>query len=129
MSDAKARMREHDVPGWGYKRAVDAQQLETDTGNGLNLKAPTAAVQSTLSSSVSTSRRNHLGVPKIEAALNEASAGEPELIVIDLRSLTFIDSSGLQALVTGHELCQARGHELRIVPGPENVQRLFELPA
>jgi anti-anti-sigma regulatory factor len=33
----------------------------------------------------------------------------------------------LQALITGHELCRARGHDLRIVPGPENVQRLFEL--
>lgn len=68
-----------------------------------------------------------LGASKIEAALKDASAGEPELIVIDLRSLTFIDSSGLQALIAGHELCHARGHELRIVPGPENVQRLFEL--
>lgn len=68
-----------------------------------------------------------LGAPKIEAALKDASAGEPGLIVIDLRSLTFIDSSGLQALLTGHELCRARGHELRIIPGPENVQRLFEL--
>ena len=68
-----------------------------------------------------------LGAPKIETALKDASAGEPALIVIDLKSLTFIDSSGLQALITGHELCHARGHELRVVPGPENVQRLFEL--
>jgi anti-sigma B factor antagonist len=66
-------------------------------------------------------------VPKLEAALKDASAGEPGLIVIDLKSLTFIDSSGLQALLTGHELCRAGGHELRIIPGPENVQRLFEL--
>lgn len=68
-----------------------------------------------------------LGAPNIEAVLKDASAGEPELIVIDLRDLTFIDSSCLQALITGHELCRARGHELRVIPGPENVQRLFEL--
>jgi anti-anti-sigma factor len=67
------------------------------------------------------------GVPKIEAALKDASDDEPGLIVVDLRNLTFIDSSGLQALLTGHELCRTCGHELRIVPGPENVQRLFEL--
>jgi anti-sigma B factor antagonist len=67
------------------------------------------------------------GVPQIEAALKDASVDEPGLIVIDLRSLTFIDSSGLHALLTGHELCRAGGHALRIVPGPENVQRLFEL--
>jgi anti-sigma B factor antagonist len=76
---------------------------------------------------VLTGEADLLGAPKIEAALKDASASEPDLIVIDLRSLTFIDSSGLQALIIGHELCHARGHELRIVPGPENVQRLFEL--
>lgn len=76
---------------------------------------------------VLTGEADLLGAPKIEKALKDASAGEPELIVIDLRSLTFIDSSGLQALIAGHEFCHARGHELRIVPGPENVQRLFEL--
>jgi anti-sigma B factor antagonist len=74
-----------------------------------------------------TGEADLLGAPNIEAALKDASAGEPELIVIDLRNLTFIDSSGLQALITGHELCRARGHELRMIPGPENVQRLFEL--
>jgi anti-sigma B factor antagonist len=67
------------------------------------------------------------GTPKIEAALQDASAGEPGLIVVDLGNLTFIDSSGLHALVTGHELFRARGHELRIIPGPANIQRLFEL--
>jgi anti-sigma B factor antagonist len=76
---------------------------------------------------VLTGEADLLGAPKIEAAFKDASAGEPELIVVDLRSLTFIDSSGLQALITGHQLCHARGHELRIVPGPKNVQRLFEL--
>ncbi len=76
---------------------------------------------------VLTGEADLLGAPKIEAALKDASDGEPGLIVIDLRSLTFIDSSGLHVLITGHELCRARGHELRIIPGPENVQRLFAL--
>jgi anti-sigma B factor antagonist len=66
-------------------------------------------------------------VPEVEAALEEAFDGGPRLIVIDLSNLTFIDSSGLHALITGHERCRARGHELRIIPGPANVQRLFEL--
>jgi anti-sigma B factor antagonist len=76
---------------------------------------------------VLTGEADLLGAPKIEAALRDISVNVPGLIVIDLRGLTFIDSSGLQALLTGHELCRARGHELRIIPGPENVQRLFEL--
>lgn len=68
-----------------------------------------------------------LGTPQIEAALKDAHDADAELIVIDLRNLTFIDSSGLHALATGHQLSRARGQELRIIPGPANVQRLFEL--
>ncbi len=68
-----------------------------------------------------------LGAPNIEAALADAATGEARRIVVDLRNLTFIDSSGLRALMGGHEQCIARGHELRIIPGPANVQRLFEL--
>jgi anti-sigma B factor antagonist len=68
-----------------------------------------------------------LGAPQIEAALEGAAAGAAKLIVVDLKGLTFIDSSGLQALATGHEHCRSRGYELRIVRGPANVQRLFDL--
>lgn len=68
-----------------------------------------------------------LGAPKIEAALKDACAEEPGLVVIDLRDLTFIDSSGLHVLMTGHEQCIAQGHEFRVIPGPANVQRLFEI--
>jgi anti-sigma B factor antagonist len=68
-----------------------------------------------------------LGTPEIEAALQDAHADDSRLVVVDLSELTFIDSSGLHALVSGHELCRARGQELRVVPGPANIQRLFEL--
>lgn len=68
-----------------------------------------------------------VGAPEIEAAFKDACAGEPGLVVLDLKDLTFIDSSGLRSLITGHQLCRGRGHELKIIPGPANVQRLFEL--
>jgi anti-anti-sigma factor len=68
-----------------------------------------------------------LGTPKIEAALEQACADGPGLTVLDLRELTFIDSSGLHALVKWHQLHRAHGRELRVVPGPASVQRLFEL--
>jgi anti-sigma B factor antagonist len=66
-------------------------------------------------------------VPKIEAAFEEACAGGPGLTVLDLRELTFIDSSGLHALIKGHQLHCAHGHELRVISGPESIRRLFEL--
>lgn len=65
--------------------------------------------------------------PRIQAAIEEAAAARPGLVVIDLSSLTFIDSTGLHALASAHELCRARRQELRLVPGPENVQRIFRL--
>lgn len=68
-----------------------------------------------------------LGAPNIEAALADAATGEAQRIILDLRALTFIDSSGLRALMRGHEQCIARSYELQILPGPANVQRLFEL--
>ena len=68
-----------------------------------------------------------LGAPRIEAALEDACAHAPGLVVIDLSNLTFIDSSCLQALIRGHEQCVAGGHRLRAIPGPANVQRLFEI--
>lgn len=67
------------------------------------------------------------GVPEIEAAFEEIRAKQPGLTVLDLRSLTFIDSSGLHALVKAHQQHLARGHELEIVPPPEEVHRIFEL--
>lgn len=66
------------------------------------------------------------GAPSIEAAIADATS-EAQRIILDLRNLTFIDSSGLRALMRGHEHCGARGVELQVIPGPENVQRLFEL--
>ena len=63
----------------------------------------------------------------VGAAIRDASNGDAKQIVIDLRNVTFIDSSGLQALVLGHQLCQSRGYDLRIIRGPANVQRLFDL--
>jgi anti-anti-sigma factor len=67
------------------------------------------------------------GAAKIETALADAAASEAERVIVDLRNLTFIDSSGLRALLRGHEQCVARGHDLWIIRGPANVQRLFEL--
>jgi anti-anti-sigma factor len=67
------------------------------------------------------------GTPDLEAALNEACTSGSELTVLDLRELTFIDSSGLHALIKGSQMHRARGCELKIIPGPASLQRLFEL--
>ena len=48
-------------------------------------------------------------------------------VVLDLTKLTFVDSTGLQAIIAAGELCEEHGREFMLVPGPKNVQRVFEV--
>jgi anti-anti-sigma factor len=65
--------------------------------------------------------------PRLEAAVRALCEEPPSAAVLDLRELTFMDSSGLRAIVSASEACGSHGHELRIIPGPRNVQTVFEL--
>jgi anti-sigma B factor antagonist len=59
------------------------------------------------------------GVPALDEALVwAAEAGVAEL-VLDLRGVTFIDSSGIRCVLDAHHRSRARGAELSIVPGLE----------
>ena len=48
-------------------------------------------------------------------------------LVLDLRGLTFIDSSGMHMIVMARELCAKQRCSFMLVPGPRNVQRTFEV--
>ena len=50
-----------------------------------------------------------------------------EGVALDLSEVTFLDSTGIHALVALHERCQEQDVALRIVPGPRQVQRVFSL--
>jgi anti-anti-sigma factor len=54
---------------------------------------------------------------------NEATSG----LALDLKGLTFMDSTGLRTVLLAKELCDRHGCELTLVPGPDAVQRVFEL--
>ena len=62
---------------------------------------------------------------RLEEAVREVCASGTGL-VIDLRKVTFMDSSGLRVLIVAGTLCEERGHELRIIPG-EDIQRILEM--
>jgi anti-anti-sigma factor len=66
-------------------------------------------------------------VPQFEDAIAGVEAGGPPAIVIDLSALTFMDSSGLRALVTADDRARTAGRRLAIVPGPPAVRRVFEI--
>jgi anti-anti-sigma factor len=59
----------------------------------------------------------------IHAALDRS----PESVVLDLSRVSFIDSSGLHVLVELHKRAESEHVRLAIVPGPQPVQRLFEI--
>jgi anti-anti-sigma factor len=62
--------------------------------------------------------------------LNEALAAEDELpamTVIDLRGLTFIDSSGVSGVLTAARRARDGGARLVCVPGPPQIRRVFEM--
>ncbi len=62
--------------------------------------------------------------PELELALDGIS-GSP--VVIDLRRLEFMDSTGLSIIVKAHQRLEGEGRELGLVRGPAQVQRLFDL--
>ena len=47
--------------------------------------------------------------------------------VVDLRGLTFIDSSGVSGLLGAARRAQEAGRRLVCVPGPASIQRIFQL--
>jgi anti-sigma B factor antagonist len=49
------------------------------------------------------------------------------LLVLDLRGLSFMDSSGLALVVEQQRRAEAEGGDFRVVPGSGLVRRLFEV--
>ena len=56
-----------------------------------------------------------------------AAARESRRVVIDLRAVTFMDSSGLRLLVELQRASAADGFAFVVVRGPRSLQRLLEL--
>jgi anti-sigma B factor antagonist len=70
-----------------------------------------------------------LAAPRLETVIRRVCAGGPTGLTLDLSRATFIDSSGLRAILLAKELTDEHGYGFALVPGPPNVQRLFELTA
>jgi anti-anti-sigma factor len=65
--------------------------------------------------------------PTLERELELALAGEPGLVILDLRQLEFMDSTGLSVLIRAHNTAQSQGQRLGIVGGSRQVRRLLNL--
>ena len=56
-----------------------------------------------------------------------AAAGEAATIVLDLRDVGFVDSSGIRLLVETERMATERGIAFLVVRGPGHILRLFDL--
>jgi anti-sigma B factor antagonist len=65
--------------------------------------------------------------PQVEHELERLEAGEPALLVLDLRRLAFMDSTGLRLIVAADARAREQGRRLIIVRGPEPVQRILHM--
>jgi anti-sigma B factor antagonist len=65
--------------------------------------------------------------PELAELITASIANGCSSLKIDLRGLTFIDSTGLRTLVQGKTHIESAGADLSIVPGSRSVMRVFEV--
>jgi anti-sigma B factor antagonist len=82
-------------------------------------------------------RTGYLSVVSARGEIDIATAGRAEaaldaargatVLVLDLRGVEFIDTSGLRLIIQERRRAEADGYRFAVVRGPHNVQRLLEI--
>ena len=65
--------------------------------------------------------------PRLEEGLADVEGDTPGTIVLDLRRVEFIDSTGLRAVLAADEWARSSGRRLVVVRGPAAVERVFSV--
>jgi anti-anti-sigma factor len=65
--------------------------------------------------------------PMLDRALGDIDETQVRRLLIDLRRVTFMDSTGLASIVRAHQFAQSNGQALVLRRGSRQVQRLFQL--
>ena len=65
--------------------------------------------------------------PELEQELERSSVMSASLVIVDLRELEFMDSTGLSVLVRAHQRAVESGQRFAVIRGPQQVQRLLSL--
>ena len=60
-------------------------------------------------------------------AFSKELLGPTERLIVDLSAVTFLDSTGINALLNGHKEAEAAGKQFVIVPGPEQVMHSLKV--
>jgi anti-sigma B factor antagonist len=65
-------------------------------------------------------------VPDFERAIEEATSASTEVLVLDLRALAFLDSSGLFAVIKANQRASFAGLRLVLIRGSKVVDDLLK---
>ena len=65
--------------------------------------------------------------PELEARLARAWAAGAELVILDLRRIEFMDSTGLRVLLGAHQRAQETSRRFALVRGADQVERVLTL--
>jgi len=83
-----------------------------------------------------TRQQDETAVVALAGELDMAGAGtlereigllQADTIVVDLRGLQFMDSSGLRAILTAAQRAQDVGRRFALIPGAAHVMRVFDI--
>jgi anti-sigma B factor antagonist len=66
-------------------------------------------------------------VSDLDAKLRELREAGFDRLLLDLREVAFMDSTGLRLILHWDDLARQDGVDFRLMPGSPPVQRLFEL--
>lgn len=64
---------------------------------------------------------------KVEEELRRIEQDSPALIVLDLRKLDFMDSSGLRVIMAADQRAREEDRRVAVIQGPDAVRRVFEI--
>ena len=67
------------------------------------------------------------GVPRFQACVSEALEAQPGLITVDVRAVTFIDSTGLAALLRARRVAGEAGVAFRLRDPSPQLLRVAEI--
>jgi anti-anti-sigma factor len=65
--------------------------------------------------------------PRAEDEVRRAEAEGPETLILDLREVTFFDSTGLQLVLDADVRAREEGRTLIVIPGDGEPRRILEL--
>jgi anti-anti-sigma factor len=64
-------------------------------------------------------------VPLLQRELEAVDLKPASMVLLDLRELQFMDSTGLRAILAAHARAEERGYDFAVTRGSDQVQRLL----